>query len=82
MSKQHKTRPEVIKKFMLNTAEHEILNAHQYKNIEKCRFFQAQISLECFFPAHKNFIFWGAWSDSCSGFTPLSFSHIKVSWNS
>ena len=23
--------PEVIKKFMLNSAEHEILNAHEYK---------------------------------------------------
>ena len=26
---------EVIKKFILNSAEHEILNAHKYKNINK-----------------------------------------------
>ena len=32
--------------FMLNSAEHEILNAHKYKNIKKFSFFQAQISLK------------------------------------
>ena len=38
--------PEVVKKFMLNSAEHEIYNAHIYKNIKKkISFFQAQISL-------------------------------------
>ena len=32
----------------------EILNAHKCKNIKKFSFFfQAQISLECFFPGHK-----------------------------
>ena len=37
---------EVIKKSMLNSGEHEILNAHKYKkNIKKFRFFQAQIIL-------------------------------------
>ena len=35
--------------FMLNSAEQEILNAPKYKNIKKCSFFQAQISLECYF---------------------------------
>ena len=34
---------------MLNSAEHEILNAHKYKNIKKFCIFQAQISLECYF---------------------------------
>ena len=35
--------------FMLNSAEHEILNVHKYKNIKKVSFYQAQISLECYF---------------------------------
>ena len=36
--------------FMLNSAEHDILNAHMYKNIKKkLSIFQAQISLECYF---------------------------------
>ena len=35
--------------FILNSVEHEILNAHKYKNIEKFGIFQAQLSLECFF---------------------------------
>ena len=30
--------------FMLNSGEHEILNAHKYKNIKKFSFFQTQIS--------------------------------------
>ena len=38
--------------FMLNSTEHEILNAHKYKNINKFAIFKAQISLECYFPAH------------------------------
>ena len=33
---------------MLNLAELEILNAHKYENIKKY-FFQAQLSLECYF---------------------------------
>ena len=37
---------EVIKNFMLNSTEHEILNAHKYKNIKKLSIFQVQISLE------------------------------------
>ena len=37
------------KNFVLNSAEHEILNAHQYKNIKKFRIFRTQISLECYF---------------------------------
>ena len=38
------------KNFMLNSAEHEISDAHMYKNIKKkFSFFQAQISLECYF---------------------------------
>ena len=35
--------------FMLNSAEHEISNAHKYKNIKKLSIFQAQTSLECYF---------------------------------
>ena len=35
--------------FMLNSAEHEILNAHKYKNIKKFSIFQAHLSLECYF---------------------------------
>ena len=34
---------------MLNSAEHEILNAHKYKNIMKLSIFLAQIILECYF---------------------------------
>ena len=34
---------------MLNSFEHEILNAHKYKNIKKFGLFSAQISLECYF---------------------------------
>ena len=36
--------------FMLNSTEHERSNAHKYKNIKKFCIFQAQISLECYFP--------------------------------
>ena len=53
-SQVFKTRPRGYKTFsMLNSAEHEILNVRKYKNIKKFSFFRAQISLECFFPAHK-----------------------------
>ena len=34
--------------FILNSVEHEILNAHKYENIKKFSI-QAQISLECYF---------------------------------
>ena len=34
---------------MLNSAEHEILNAHKYKNIQILSNFQAQISPKCYF---------------------------------
>ena len=37
------------KKFILNSAEHEILNAHKYTNIKKFSIFRAHISLECYF---------------------------------
>ena len=43
---------EVIKKYMLSSAEHEILNAHKYKNIKKFGFLGSYISLELYFPAH------------------------------
>ena len=33
---------------MLNSTEHEILNAHRYKTIKKFRFCQSQISPECY----------------------------------
>ena len=48
------TRPRGYKKtFVLNSTEHEILNAPKYKNINKFSFFQAHISQECYFPTHK-----------------------------
>ena len=34
---------------MLNSAEHEILNADKCENIKKFGLFLAQISLECYF---------------------------------
>ena len=34
---------------MLNSVEHEILNAHKYKDIKKFGLFSAQISLERYF---------------------------------
>ena len=39
--------------FMLNSAEHVILYVHKYKSIKKFSIFQAQISLQHYFPAHK-----------------------------
>ena len=33
------------------SAEHEILNAHEYKNIKKFSIFQTHVSLECYFSA-------------------------------
>ena len=35
--------------FMLNSVEHEILNAHKYRKIKKFGLFKAQLSLECYF---------------------------------
>ena len=35
--------------FMLNLVEHEILNAHKFKNIKEFGLFNAQLSLECYF---------------------------------
>ena len=35
--------------FVLNSIEHEILNAYQYKNIKKFGLFKAHLSLECYF---------------------------------
>ena len=37
------------KEIMLNSAEHEILDAHKWKYIKKFSIFQAQITLECYF---------------------------------
>ena len=34
---------------MLNSVEHEILNAHKYKDIKKFGLFNAQIRLELYF---------------------------------
>ena len=34
---------------MLNSVEHEILNAHKYKNIKKFCLFWAEVSPECYF---------------------------------
>ena len=45
-----KTKPQGYKTFsMPNSAEHEILNARKYTHIKKFSFFQAHISLECYF---------------------------------
>ena len=45
-----KTWPQCYKTFlMLNSAEHEILNAHKYKSIKKFSIFQAQIGLKHYF---------------------------------
>ena len=50
----YKTRPRGYKTFfVLNSVEHEILNAYKYKNIKKLGLFKVQITLECYFPAHK-----------------------------
>ena len=35
--------------FVLNSVEHEILNAHKYKKYQEIRSFNAQLSLECYF---------------------------------
>ena len=43
--------------FTLNSAEHEILNAHKYKRIKKFSVFQAQISIERYFPTVDIFTF-------------------------
>ena len=48
--KGHITRPRGYKTFfVLNSVEHEILNAHRYKNIKKFGIFKAHLSLECYF---------------------------------
>ena len=45
------TRPQGYKTFyMLNSAEHEILNAHMHKHMKKFSIFQARMSLECYYP--------------------------------
>ena len=53
MGKQ--TRARGYKTFsMLNSTEHETLNAYKYKNINKFSIFQAKIlSWNAIFPAHK-----------------------------
>ena len=35
--------------FVLNSVEHEILNARKYKNIKKLGISKAHLSLECYF---------------------------------
>ena len=35
--------------FVLSSVEHEIVNAHKYKNIKKCGLFKVQLGLECYF---------------------------------
>ena len=39
--------------FMLNSGRHEIFNAHKYKKFHGIQHFQAQVSLKCYFPAHR-----------------------------
>ena len=51
------TRPRGYKTFfMLNSAEHELLNAHKYEFIKKFGIFQAQICLECYFSCSQMLI--------------------------
>ena len=33
--------------FMLNSVDHEIVNAYKYENMKKVSFFQVRMSLEC-----------------------------------
>ena len=52
-----KIRPRVYKTyFVLTSAEHEILNAHEYKNIKQFNIFQAKVSLECYFSCPTFFL--------------------------
>ena len=45
-----RSRPRGYKTFfVLNSVEHEILNAHKYKNIKKFGIFKVHVSLECYF---------------------------------
>ena len=37
----------VMKIVMLNSAEHEILNAYKNKNIEKCGCYQVRLDINC-----------------------------------
>ena len=47
---QERTRPRGFETFfVLNSVEHEILNAHKYRNIKKFGLFKAQLSLELLF---------------------------------
>ena len=46
--KRQNSGPKVIKKIMLISAEHGLLNAHRYKNIKKFSIFQVQVSIECY----------------------------------
>ena len=34
---------------MLDSVQHDILNAHKYENFKKFGLYKAQISLECYF---------------------------------
>ena len=44
------TRPRGYKTFfVLNSVEHDLLNAHKYKNIKKFGIFKVHVSLECYF---------------------------------
>ena len=47
--------PDVMKQFMLNSAEHEILNVHNHQKYKEILlFFLSQISLDCYFFLLKN----------------------------
>ena len=47
--RKDKPGPEIIKKFMLNAAEHEFSNAYKYENIKIYSIFHALTSLEYYF---------------------------------
>ena len=50
LGRRYKNWPRGYKTFfVLNSFEHEILNAHKYKNIKKFGIFKAQLSLEYYF---------------------------------
>ena len=42
-----------LQKIMFNSAQHEISDTHRYKNLNYLAFFEAQITLDAFFAAHK-----------------------------
>ena len=71
MKKLDLERPgsEIIKKkFMLNSAEHEIFSAHKYKNFKKFSIFQAKTSIDHYFFCSKMLKCQQLFANNCSHF--------------